>query len=96
MFQSSKIPLDQTPGTRVVSTGIDDKSRSIMDSKMSDIARPVNDPQIIGNPKTIIDSQKMIDNARNIIESPRAIINKAKTIIETKIETKKDRTAPAT
>ncbi len=85
-----KDPLDQTPGTRVVSTGIDDKSRSIMDSKMTDIARPINDPQsTIVNSKTIINSQKMIDNARNIIESPRAIINKAKTIIEAKIETKK-------
>ena len=85
-----KDPLDQTPGTRVVSTGIDDKSRSIIDSKITDIARPINDSQsTIGNPKTIIDSQKMIDNARNIIESPRAIINKAKTIIEAKIETKK-------
>ena len=59
-----KDPLDQTPGIRVVSSGIDDKSKSIIDSKIT-------------------------DNARHIIESPRAIINKAKTIIETKIETKK-------
>lgn len=81
-----KDPLDQTPGIRVVSSGIDDKS--IIGSKITDIAGSVNDPQsTIGNSN--INSQKIIDNARTIVESPRAIINKAKTIIEATIQTKK-------
>jgi DNA helicase HerA-like ATPase len=78
-----KDPLAESQRIKTIPIEVDDKSKSIIDSKLTDIVGSIKVTQSpIDNTKNIPASQKIIDNARTIIESPGAIINKAKSIIE--------------
>jgi hypothetical protein len=80
-----KDPLEETQRIKTIPIQIDDRPKSIMDTKLTDVAGPISLIQSpIDNPKTMPGSRKIIDNARTIIETPGAIINKARSIIETK------------
>lgn len=80
-----KDPMAEAQRTIVDSTQNEKKSKPIIESKITDIARPVIDSQkIFDNAKNIIVSQKMIDNAKTIIDTPKNIINKARTALEIK------------